>query len=82
MQAERGGHNEDNNSSFATIAERVAFLHEYVSFRRTYESLDFDILFHSHSGSPCCFNLLKISIRRSNIAGVWPAHLEAKCRGE
>jgi hypothetical protein len=41
-----------DSSSFATVAERASFLHKYVSFRRTYESLDFDIAFHNNSGMP------------------------------
>ena len=39
-----------NSSSFATVAERARFLHEYVSFRRTYESLDFDIMYQNNGG--------------------------------
>lgn len=34
-----------SSDSFGTLAERVNFLHRYVSFRRTYESLDYRIKF-------------------------------------
>lgn len=37
-----------DSSEFATVAERVAFLDQYVSFRRTYETLDFDIAYHNN----------------------------------
>jgi hypothetical protein len=40
------------SSSFATVAERAEFLHEYVTFRRTYESLDFYIMFQDNFGMP------------------------------
>jgi hypothetical protein len=40
------------SSSFATVAERARFLHEYVTFRRTYESLDYYIMYHDNSGIP------------------------------
>ena len=39
-----------NSSSFASIAERVRFLEEYVTFRRTYETLDFDIMYQNNGG--------------------------------
>jgi hypothetical protein len=39
-----------NSSSFATLAERARFLEEYVSFRRTYESLDFNIMYQNNGG--------------------------------
>lgn len=32
----------------ATITERAQFLHEYVRFRRTYETLDFDIMYQNN----------------------------------
>jgi hypothetical protein len=34
-----------NSSAFPTVAERAKFLQQYVTFRRTYETLDFDISF-------------------------------------
>ena len=37
-------------SKFSTVAERVAFLQQYVTFRRTYETLDFDIMYQSNGG--------------------------------
>ncbi|HMN42881.1 MAG TPA: hypothetical protein PKE29_18725 [Phycisphaerales bacterium] len=38
------------SSGMATISQRVNFLHEYVTFRRTYETLDFDIAYHNNGG--------------------------------
>ena len=38
------------SSTFTTIAERANFLHQYVQFRRTYETLDFDILYQNNGG--------------------------------
>ncbi|HQY87329.1 MAG TPA: hypothetical protein PK402_01635 [Tepidisphaeraceae bacterium] len=38
------------SSDFKTIAERTKFLNEYVSFRRTYETLDFDIMYQNNNG--------------------------------
>ena len=38
------------SSNFTTIAERAKFLHEYVTFRRTYETLDFDIMYQNNGG--------------------------------
>lgn len=37
------------SSSILTLGERVRFLHEYVTFRRNYETLDFDIAYHNNS---------------------------------
>src|ERR1041385_4792124 len=37
-----------NSSSIATLADRTKFLNEYVSFRRTYETLDFDIMYQNN----------------------------------
>jgi hypothetical protein len=39
-----------SSAAFATLAERTAFLNRYVSFRRTYETLDFDVFFRNNSG--------------------------------
>lgn len=39
-----------NSSQFATVAERVKFLSDYVTFRRTYETLDFDIMYQNNGG--------------------------------
>src|SRR5262245_20723915 len=41
-----------NSSVFPTVAERAQFLHQYVKFRRTYETLDFDISFLNGGGTP------------------------------
>lgn len=38
------------SNAYATVAERVKFLNEYVKFRRTYETLDFDILYQNNGG--------------------------------
>ena len=38
------------SSAFATIAERTNFLNDYVTFRRTYETLDFDIMYQNNGG--------------------------------
>ena len=38
------------SAAFATVAERAKFLHRYVTFRRTYETLDFDISYHNNGG--------------------------------
>jgi hypothetical protein len=39
-----------SSSGFATLAERAKFLREYVSFRRSYQTLDFDILYQNNGG--------------------------------
>jgi hypothetical protein len=39
-----------NSSGFSTINQRAAFLEKYVTFRRTYESLDFDVAYYENSG--------------------------------
>jgi hypothetical protein len=39
-----------DSSKFATLAERQAFVERYVTFRRTYESLDFWIFFANGGG--------------------------------
>lgn len=39
-----------NSSAYATLSERIAFLHQYVTFRRTYETLDFDIMYQNNGG--------------------------------
>jgi len=41
---------ETNSAGFATLAERTNFLQQYVTFKRSYESLDFHIAFHNNSG--------------------------------
>lgn len=38
-----------NSAQFATVQEKTAFLHQYVSFRPAYETLDFDIEFKNNS---------------------------------
>ena len=38
------------SAAYATVAERIRFLNEYVSFRRTYETLDFNIVYQNNSG--------------------------------
>jgi len=39
-----------DSSAFASLSEKVDFLNQYVAFRRTYESLDFDISYHNNGG--------------------------------
>ena len=39
-----------NSSQYATLEERASFLHQYVTFRRTYETLDFDIMYQNNGG--------------------------------
>jgi hypothetical protein len=36
------------SSAYATLAERTKFLNQYVAFRRTYETLDFDIMYQNN----------------------------------
>ena len=38
------------SAAYATVAERTKFLNDYVTFRRTYETLDFDILYKNNGG--------------------------------
>jgi hypothetical protein len=38
------------SSQFATLAQRANFLHQYVPFQRTYETLDFDIMYQNNGG--------------------------------
>lgn len=40
------------SAAYATVAERVAVLNKYVTFRRTYETLDFDLLYQNSGGGP------------------------------
>ena len=39
-----------SSSALATRAEKVAFLQKYVTFRRTYVKLDYQIRYHNNSG--------------------------------
>jgi len=41
---------ETTSAGFATLAEKVGFLEDYVRFRRNYEQLDFAIEYHNNSG--------------------------------
>ena len=36
------------SAAYATVAERTKVLNEYVTFRRTYETLDFDIMYQNN----------------------------------
>jgi hypothetical protein len=36
------------STQFPTLASKAAFLHQYVTFRRTYETLDFDIAYQNN----------------------------------
>lgn len=38
------------SSEFITLDERTDFLNKYVTFRRTYETLDFDIMYQNNGG--------------------------------
>lgn len=38
------------STAYATVAERTTFLNQYVTFRRTYETLDFDIMYQNNGG--------------------------------
>ena len=38
------------SAKFATLGEKTSFLHQYVTFRRTYQTLDFAISFQNNSG--------------------------------
>lgn len=38
------------SAALPTVAERVAFVQRYVTFRRTYETLDFDVAYQDNSG--------------------------------
>ena len=39
-----------NSTEFDSLDAKVKFLNRYVKFRRTYETLDFDITFHNGGG--------------------------------
>lgn len=39
------------NSAIPALDDRISFLDGYVPFRRTYESLDFDITYHNNGGA-------------------------------
>ena len=38
------------SAAYATVAERTKVLNDYVTFRRTYETLDFDIMYQNNGG--------------------------------
>jgi hypothetical protein len=38
------------SAAYVTVAERTKFLNDYVTFRRTYETLDFDIMYQNNGG--------------------------------
>lgn len=38
------------SATYATVAERTKVLNEYVTFRRSYETLDFDIMYQNNGG--------------------------------
>jgi hypothetical protein len=39
------------SAGFSPLAKRVEFLHQCVAFRRTYETLDFDIMYQNNGGT-------------------------------
>lgn len=39
-----------SSDKFTTIAEKVDFLEQYVTFRRTYRQLDYRIVYHNNTG--------------------------------
>lgn len=39
-----------NSSAISSMSERITILERYVNFRRSYESLDFDLIYHNNSG--------------------------------
>jgi hypothetical protein len=41
-----------SSTAFATLPEKIAFLEEYVSFRRTYEQLEFAVEYQNNSKGP------------------------------
>jgi hypothetical protein len=40
------------STPFPTLQAKVAFVHRYVAFRRTYETLDFDLFYQNNDGVP------------------------------
>lgn len=65
------------SSAFSSVVERVTFLNHYVTFRRTYETLDFDVMFQNNGGgmtpAPSDFDVrLVATVPASEIASWIP----------
>ena len=69
------------SSAFATVAERTRFLNQYVTFRRTYETLDFDILYQNNSGmtpGPSDWDIRLVATAPASELQAWiPANVNA-----
>ena len=70
------------SAKFGTVAERAKFLEQYVSFRRTYETLDFSILYRNNGGGlvpgPSDWNILLVATVPASELPAWiPAGVAA-----
>lgn len=72
---------ETSSTKFSTLSEKVAFLEQYVTFRRTYEDLDFVIAFHNNSGGlvpgPSDWDIRIIARVPSTDLGQWTRGLHS-----
>jgi hypothetical protein len=67
-----------DSSKFATHAEKVALVEKYVSFRRSYESLDFTINFLNGGGtSPSEWDIRLIAVVPEAEISQWTAGFTA-----
>jgi hypothetical protein len=63
------------SGKFQTLAERTALLNQYVSFRRNYETLDFDIDYQNNGGGgvpgPSDWDIRLIATVPASEVGAW-----------
>ena len=72
---------ETSSSKFNTLSEKVAFLEQYVKFRRTYQELDFVITYRNNSyglvPGPSDWDIRIVARVRSADLAQWTEGLEA-----
>ncbi len=70
-----------SSAGFATLAEKAAFLQEYVLFRRSYLQLDFDIEYHDNSSGsdavpgPSDWDIRIVAVVPANELPAWTSGL-------
>ena len=68
-----------SSARFATLAEKVAFLQEYVRFKRTYRQLDFAIRYTNNSGGmvpgPSEWDVRIVAVVPPSELGAWTSGL-------
>ena len=69
-----------SSADLETLAQKVAFLESYVTFRRSYEALDFDIFYANNSGGllpgPSDWDLRLRAVVPADEMGDWTRGME------